>query len=88
MGTAVPLLTARVWVLRGGDGVVSTGIGLLSAGVGVRRGVADSLSNWVGVQSARVWLCVVDLVLGQVQPWFYLHRRVALSFVKNGFFLP
>ena len=54
MGTAVPLLTARVWVLCGGDGVVSTGTGLLSAGVGVKRGVAGSLSNWVGVQSARV----------------------------------
>ena len=56
MGTAVPLLTARVWVLCGGDGVVSTRTGLLSAGVGVRRGVAGSLSNWVGVQSARVWV--------------------------------
>ena len=33
MGTAVALLTARVWVLCGGDGVVSTGTGLLSAGV-------------------------------------------------------
>ena len=54
MGTAVPLLTARVWVLCGGDGVVSTGTGLLSAGVGVRRGVAGSLSNWVGVQSASL----------------------------------
>ena len=52
MGTAVALLTARVWVLCGGDGDVSTGTGLLSAGVGVRRGVAGSLSNWVGVQSA------------------------------------
>ena len=48
MGTAVPLLTDRVWVLCGGDGAVSTGTGLLSAGVGVRRGVAGSLSNWVG----------------------------------------
>ena len=56
MGTAVALLTARVWVLCGGDGAVSTGTGLLSAGVGVRRGVAGSLSNWVGVQSARVWV--------------------------------
>ena len=45
MGTAVALLTARVWVLCGGDGAVSTGTGLLSAGVGVRRGVAGSLSN-------------------------------------------
>ena len=52
MGTVVALLTARVWVLCGGDGVVPTGTGLQSAGVGVRRGVAGSLSNWVGVQSA------------------------------------
>ena len=56
MGTAVSLLTARVWVLCGGDGDVSTGTGLLSAGVGVRRGVAGSLSNWLWVQSARVWV--------------------------------
>ena len=56
MGTAVPLLTSRVWVLYGGDGAVSTGTGLLSAGVGVRRGVAGSLSNWVQVQSTRVWV--------------------------------
>ena len=88
MGTAVPLLTARVWVLCGGDGVVSTGTGLLSAGVGVRRGVAGSLSNWVGVQSTRPGLCVVGLVLGQVQPWFYLHRQVARSFLKTVFLLP
>ena len=52
MGTTVALLTARVWVLCGGDGAVSTGIGLLSAGVGVIKGVAGSLSNWEGVQSA------------------------------------
>ena len=56
MGTTVPLLTARVWVLYGGDGAVSTGTGLLSAEVGVRRGVSGSLSNWVRVQSARVWV--------------------------------
>ena len=56
MGTAVSLLTARVWVLCGGDGVVSTGTGLLSAGVGVRLGEASSLSIAVGVQSARVWV--------------------------------
>ena len=48
MGTAVALLTARVWVLCGGDGAMSTGTGCLSAGVGVRRGVAGSLSNWRG----------------------------------------
>ena len=88
MGTAVPLLTARVWVLCGGDGAVSTGTGLLSAGVRVRRGVAGSLSNWVGVQSARVWVIAVDLVLGQVQPWFYLHQLVALSFLKTVLLLP
>ena len=35
---------------------MSTGTGLLSIGVGVRRGVAGSLSNWVGVQSARIWV--------------------------------
>ena len=35
---------------------MSTGTGLLSARVGVRRGVVGSLSNWVGVQSARVWV--------------------------------
>ena len=52
MGTAISLLIARVWVLCGGDGAVSPGTGLQSAGVGVRRGVAASLSNWVGVQSA------------------------------------
>ena len=56
MGTAVPLLTARVWVLCGGDGVVSTGTRLLSTGVGVRRGLIGCLSNWVGVKSARVWV--------------------------------
>jgi len=64
LGTAVPLLTARVWVLCGGDGAVSTGTGLLSAGVGVRRGVAGSLSNWVGVQSVRVWV-----MCGGSGPW-------------------
>ena len=37
LGTAVALLTARVWVLCGGDGVVSIGTGLPSVGVGVRR---------------------------------------------------
>ena len=57
--------------------VVSTGTGLLSAGVGVRRGVASSLSNWVGYNLREFGLCVVGLVLGQVQPWFYLHRQVA-----------
>ena len=64
MGTAVPLLTARVWVLCGGDGAVSTGTGLLSAGVGVRLGEAGSLSIAVGVQSARVWV-----MCGGSGPW-------------------
>ena len=49
MGTAVALLTSRVWVLCGGDSAVSTGTGLLFAGVGVRRGVAGSPSNWVAI---------------------------------------
>ena len=52
MGTAVALLTSRVWELYGGDGPVSTGTGLLSARVGVRLGEAGSLSITVGVQSA------------------------------------
>jgi hypothetical protein len=56
LGTAGALLTARVWVLCGGDGAVTTGCGLLSAGVGVRWVVAGSLSNGVGVQAARVWV--------------------------------
>ena len=43
---------------------MSTGTGLLSPGVGVRRGVASSLSNWVGVQSARVWV-----MCGGSGPW-------------------
>ena len=64
MGTVVPLLIARVWVLYGGDGAVSTGTGLLSARVGVKRGLAGSLSNWVGVQSARVWV-----MCGGSGPW-------------------
>ena len=88
MCTVVALLTARVWVLCGGDGAMSTGTRLLSAGIGVRRGVAGSLSNWVGVQSVRVWVMCVDLVLGQVQPWFYLHQLVALSFLKTVLLLP
>ena len=88
MGTAVALLTACVWVLYGGDGVMSTGTGCLSTGVGVRRGVAGSLSNWVGYNLRESGLCVVDLVLGKVQPWFYLHQLVALSFLKTVFLRP
>ena len=64
MGTAVALLTARVWVLCGGDGAVSMGTGLLSAGVGVRYGEAGSMSIVVGVQSARVWV-----MCGGSGPW-------------------
>ena len=88
MGTAVALQTARVGVLCGGHGALSTISGLLSAGVAVRWVVAGSLPNGVSVQSGRVSIMLVGLVCGPVQPWFYLHRRVALSFVKNGFLLP
>ena len=88
MGTAVPLLTACVWVLCGGDGAVSTGTGLLSAGVGVRRGVAGSLSNWVGVQSARVWVMCGGSGPWASTIWFYLHQLVALSFLKTVLLLP
>ena len=45
LGTGAALLTALVWELCGGDGVVSTGTGLLSAGVGVRLGEAGSLPS-------------------------------------------
>ena len=88
MGTTVALQTARVGVLCGGHGAVSTRSGLLSAGVGVRRGVAGSLSNLVGYNLRESGLCVVDLVLEQVQPWFYLHQLVALSFLKTMLLLP
>ena len=54
MGTTVALQTARVGVLYGGHGALSTRSGLLSAGVGVRWVVAGSLSNSVSVQSGRV----------------------------------
>ena len=71
-------------MLCGGDGAVSTGTGLLSAGVGVRWVVAGSLPNVVSVQSGRV-----SIMCGGSSLWaFYLHRRVALSFVKNKFLLP
>ena len=67
MGTAVPLLTARVWMLYGGDGFVSTGTGLLSAGVRVRRGVDGSLSTRTGLLSAGVgvrWIVAGSLPNG------------------------
>ena len=54
MGTAVALQTARVGILYGGHGVVSSRSGLLSAGVGVRWVIDGSLSNDVSVQSGRV----------------------------------
>ena len=88
MGTAVALQTARVGVLCGGHGALSTISGLLSAGVAVRWVVAGSLPNGVSVQSGRVSIMCGGVVCRPVQPWFYLHRRVALSFVKNGFLLP
>ena len=88
MGTAVALQTARVGVLCGGHGALSTISGLLSAGVAVRWVVAGSLPNGVSVQSGRVSIMCGGASLWIVQPWFYLHRRVALSFVKNGFLLP
>ena len=56
LGTGAALLTALVWELYGGDGVVSIGTKLLSAGVGVRLGEAGSLAIAVGVKSARVWV--------------------------------
>lgn len=56
LGTGAALLTALVWELCGGDGVVSTGTGLLSTGVRVRLGEAGSLSIAPGVQSVRVWV--------------------------------
>ena len=54
MGTIVALQTARVRVLCGGHGALSTISGLLSAGVAVRWVVDGSLSNGVSVQSGRV----------------------------------
>ena len=54
LGTGAALLTALVWELCGGEGVVSTRTELLSAGVGVRLGEAGSLSITVGVKSVRV----------------------------------
>ena len=88
MGTALALQTAHVGVLCGGHGAVSIRSGLLSVGVEVRWGVDRSLSIGAGVQSGRVSIMCGGVVCGPVQPWFYLHRRVALSFVKNGFLIP
>ena len=53
LGTGDALLTALVWELYGGDGVVSTGTGLLSAGVGVRLGEAGS------VHRSRAKICEI-----------------------------
>ena len=82
------LQTARVGVLCGGHGALSTRSGLLSTGVGVRWVVAGSLPNGLSVQSGRVSIMCGGASLWAVQPWFYLHRWVALSFVNNGFLLP
>ena len=88
MGTVVALQTARVGVLCGGHGALSTISGLLSDGVAVRWVVAGSLPNGVSVQSGRLSIMCGGASSWSIQPWFYLHRRVALSFVKNGFLLP
>ena len=88
MGTAVALQTARVGVLCGGHGALSTISGLLSAGVAVRWVVAGSLPNGVSVQFGRVSIMCGGASLWASTARFYLHRRVALSFVKNGFLLP
>ena len=85
MGTGAALLTALVWEVYGGDGVVSIGIGLLSAGVGVRLGEAGSLSITVGYNLREFGLCVVGLVLVHVQPGCYLHQEVALFYLKTMF---
>src|SRR5215216_4402149 len=87
LGTGAALLTALVWELCGGDGVVSTGTGLLSAGVGVRLGEAGSLSIAVGYNLRVSGLCVVGLVLVHVQPGCYLHQEVALFYLKTVFLL-
>ena len=88
MGTAVPLLTARAWLLYGGDSAMSTGTGLKSARVGVKRGVAGSLSNWVGLQSARVWV-----MCGGSGPWASTTVVLSaltgsISFLKTVLLLP
>ena len=54
LGTVVALQTARVGVLYGGHGALSTRSGLLSTGVAVRWVVAGSLPNGVSVHSGRV----------------------------------
>ena len=64
MGTAVALQTARVGVLYGGHGALSTRSGLLSAVVEVRWVVAGSLPNGVSVHSERV-----SIMCGGVGPW-------------------
>ena len=88
MGTAVALLTARVWVLYGGDGAVSTGLGYYLLGLGLEGVWLVLCPTGQGYNLRESGLCVVGLVLGQVQPWFYLHRQVAQSFLKTVFLLP
>ena len=88
LGTAIALQTARVGVLYGGHGVVSTRSGLLSAGVGVRWVVAGSLPNGVSVQSGRV-----SIMCGGAGCWasttvVLYPSTVARSFLKTVFLLP
>ena len=64
LGTAVALQTARVGVLCGGHGALSTRSGLLSVGVGVRWAVARSVSNGVSVQFGRV-----SIMCGGASSW-------------------
>ena len=88
MGTAVALQTARVGVLYGGHGALSTRSGLLSAGVAVRWVVAGSLPNGVSVQSGRVSIMCGGASLWASTTMVLSASRLALSFVKNRFFLP
>ena len=88
MGTAVASQTARVGVLCGGHGALSTRSGLLSAGVGIRWVVAGSLPNGVSVQSGRV-----SIMCGGASLWASTTMVLSAStgstvFVKNGFLLP
>ena len=66
MGTAVALQTARVGVLCGGHGALSTRSGLLSAGVAVRWVVAGSLP-----QLGRGTIC---MSVGYVWWGWFLHK--------------
>ena len=88
MGTAVALQTARVGVLYGGHGALSTISGLLSAGVAVRWVVAGSLPNGVSVQSGRV-----SIMCGGASLWASTTMVLSTStdstvFCENMFLLP